>query len=191
IGIGSAALLMCSIYLLVAVSRQVRYLSDSEASLTRKSEQLDAALNNMSQGLTMFDDQQRLTVCNRQYAELYHLTPEQTKPGIPFQAILDARIASGDVPKDAERFVAGRLEQASRPALDASCTINKLRDGRIIAVTHQGMSGGGWVAVHQDITQQKRAEAELAHMARYDGLTGLANRTLFLDQANAALLGTR
>jgi len=190
IGIGSAALLMCSIYLLVAVSRQVRCLSDSEASLTRKSEQLDAALNNMSQGLTMFDEHHRLTVCNRQYAELYHLMPEQTKPGTPFEAILEARIASGNVPEDIDAFVAGRLEQASRPAPDASCTINMLRDGRIIAVTHQGMNGGGWVAVHQDITLQKRAEVELAHMARYDGLTGLANRTLFMNQANAAL-GTR
>ena len=46
------------------------------------------------------------------------------------------------------------------------------------------MDNGGWVAVHQDITAQKRAEAELAHMARYDALTGLANRALFLEKVN-------
>ena len=49
------------------------------------------------------------------------------------------------------------------------------------------MANGGWVAVHQDITAQKRVEAELAHMARYDALTGLANRALFLEKVNEAL----
>ena len=67
IGFGSAAFLLCSIYLLLAVTRQVRWLSNSQASLAQKSQQLDAALNNMSQGLCMFDGQQRLMVCNRQY----------------------------------------------------------------------------------------------------------------------------
>ncbi len=189
IGIGSAALLLCSIYLLIAVTRQVRSLSNSEASLAQKSQQLDAALNNMSQALTMFDAQQRLIVCNRQYAELYGLTAEQTRPGTPFHSILEARIAGGNVPEDVESFVAGRLEAADRP--EASCTINTLRDGRIISVAHQSMDSGGWVAVHQDITAQKRAEAELARMARYDVLTGLANRALFMEQADVGLVRMR
>ena len=53
------------------------------------------------------------------------------------------------------------------------------------------MAIGGWVAIHQDITSQKRAEAELAHMARYDALTGLANRALFMEKANEALARMR
>ena len=65
--------------------------------------------------------------------------------------------------------------------------IDHLRDGRVIAINHQRMDDGGWVAVHQDITAQKRVEAELAHMARYDALTGLANRALFLEKVNEAL----
>ena len=65
--------------------------------------------------------------------------------------------------------------------------IDHLRDGRVIAINHQRMDNGGWVAVHQDITAQKRVEAELAHMARYDALTGLANRALFLEKVNEAL----
>jgi diguanylate cyclase (GGDEF)-like protein len=184
IGLGSTALLLCSIYLLIAVTRQVRFLSNSEASLAQKSQQLDAALNNMSQGLTMFDAEHQLIVCNRQYAELYGLTAEQTEPGTPFHSILAARVAAGNVPEDVESFVAERLAVATRP--DPSCTINKLRDGRIMSVTHQSMRDGGWVAVHQDITAQKRAEEELARMARYDGLTGLANRALFMEKAAAA-----
>src|SRR4029077_19113116 len=36
-----------------------------------------------------------------------------------------------------------------------------------------------WVAIHQDVTQRRRAEAQIAFMASHDALTGLANRTLF------------
>ncbi len=100
IGFGSAALLVCSIYLLLSVTRQVRRLSNSESSLTQKSRQLDAALNNMSQGLSMFDGQSRLIICNRQYNEIYKLTPEQTKPGMSIQDIITSRVMAGQVPED-------------------------------------------------------------------------------------------
>src|SRR5580704_18015234 len=78
---------------------------------------------------------------------------------------------------------------ACRPS--SSLTINELRDGRTICVTHQTMNCRGWVAIHQDITLQKRIEADLARMARYDDLTGLANRALFMETANQALVRMR
>jgi diguanylate cyclase (GGDEF)-like protein/PAS domain S-box-containing protein len=188
IGLGSAALLLCSLYLLIAITRQVRFLSSSEASLTQKSQQLDAALNNMPQGLVMFDGEQRLLVCNRHYAEMYGLTPEQTRPGTGLRAILEAREARGNTPLG-RSFVADRL---ARVALHESyCTIDEARDGRIFSVSHQLTNNDGWVAIHQDITAQKRVEAELAHMARYDPLTGLANRAVFLARTNEALARAR
>ena len=88
IGLGSAIFLLLSVYLLRAMSRQVRLLSNSEASLAQKSQQLDAALNNMSQGVSMFDGRQRLIISNTQLAKIYRLTSEQTKPGTSFRAIL-------------------------------------------------------------------------------------------------------
>ncbi len=184
IGLGSSALLLCSLYLLIAVTRQVRRLSESESSLMQKSQQLDAALNNMSQGLCMFDAQQRLVVYNKRYTEMYGLAPEQAKPGTPLRAILEARVARGSSP-EAEPYVAGRLKLVSQN--ESYCTIDRLHDGRIIAITHQPMSNGGWVALHQDITAQKRVEAELAYMARYDALTGLANRAVFLEKMTDAV----
>ena len=188
IGTGSAVLLICSIYFLVAATRQVRRLTTSEASLVQKSRQLDTALNNMSQGLCMFDGRLRLVVCNTQYAEMYGLTPEQTKPGTPLCAILEARAAADNVPEDVQGFVARSLQ---RVAQADSRIIDTLRDGRIVSVTHQSMNDGGWVEIHQDITSQKRAEAKLAHMAQYDLLTGLANRALFMARTNEALARMR
>jgi diguanylate cyclase (GGDEF)-like protein len=187
IGLGSAALLLCSIYLLIAITRQVRFLSKSEASLLRTSQQLDAALNNMAHGISMFDKQQRLVVCNKQYAALYNLSADQVEPGTPARAILEARVAAGASPAP-RSYTADRIKQMS--AGKNYSIIDYLRDGRVIAINHQRMSDGGWVAVHHDITAQKRVEAELAHMARYDALTGLANRALFLEKINESLART-
>ncbi len=189
IGLGSAIFLLFSIYLLRAITRQVRLLSNSEASLAQKSQQLDAALNNMSQGVAMFDGRQRLIISNTQLAKIYRLTPEQTKPGTPFRVILDARAAVGSVPGDVRNFVADSLDQVSRVGLSHS--YYELRDGRTVSVSLQGMDGGGWVSIHQDITAQKRIEAELEHLACHDALTGLANRSLFTEKANAALARMR
>jgi diguanylate cyclase (GGDEF)-like protein len=184
VGLGSAALLLCSIYLLIAITRQVRSLSRSEASLLQTSQQLDAALNNMAHGISMFDSQKRLVVVNKQYAAMYNLDPELLKPGTPARDILEARVASGASPAS-RSYAADRVKDMSVGKDYA--IIDYLRDGRVIAINHQRMENGGWVAVHQDITAQKRVEAELAHMARYDALTGLANRALFLEKVNEAL----
>jgi diguanylate cyclase (GGDEF)-like protein len=184
IGLGSAALLLCSIYLLIAITRQFRHLSKSESSLQRTSQQLDAALNNMAHGISMFDRQQRLVVCNKQYAAMYNLTLDQLKPGTLARSILDARVAAGASPSS-KNYAANRIVDMS-VGHDYSI-VDHLRDGRVIAINHQRMDNGGWVAVHQDITAQKRVEAELAHMARYDALTGLANRALFLEKVEEAL----
>lgn len=188
IGIGSAVLLLCSIYLLIAITRQMRTLSESEASLQQTSRQLDAALNNMAQGLSMFDRDKRLVVANKQYAALYHLDPALLKPGTPAADILSARAAIRACPATHD-YVNERMTAMSTG--EDYSIIDHLQDGRVVAITHQRMDDGGWVSVHQDITAQKRAEAELAHMARYDALTGLANRALFLEKTNDALARMR
>jgi diguanylate cyclase (GGDEF)-like protein len=187
IAIGSAIFLLCSIYLLIAFTRQLRCLSASEAALMQKSQQLDAALNNMSQGLSMFDEHQRLVVCNKQYAAMYNLAADQLKPGSSLRAILEARAAIGIYPS--EDYIVDRIDRLSLGT--SFCTVDNLNDGRVVSITHQRMENGGWVAIHQDITSQKRIEAELARMARYDALTDLANRTLFLENVNQALARMR
>ncbi len=136
----------------------------------------------------MFDNDQRLVVCNKRYTEMYGLPPEQMTPGTPLRAILEDRSARGCSP-ERQDFVASSLQRA---ALEESyCTVDELPDGRILSISHQLMSNGGWVAIHQDITTQKRVEAELAHMARYDPLTGLANRAVFLEEMDKALARAR
>ena len=118
--------------------------------------QLDAALENMSQGLCMFDAKQRLIVCNKRYAELYELPDDLRKPGTPLRAILERHIAVGKVQEDPENFIMRRLSEASNNK--SYQIINRLRDGRLVSVVHRPMADGGWVATHEDVTEAKARE---------------------------------
>jgi diguanylate cyclase (GGDEF)-like protein len=187
--VGSSIFLIFSFYLLGAITRQVRSLSDSKASLAQKSQQLDAAVSNMSQGLTMFDGHQRLLVFNEQFMHVYGLASEQIRLGMTFRDILEARAAIGAVPLDIDNFVKRSLEQVAKP--EPSDAVYTFRDGRSVSISLQRMPDGGWVSIHQDITEQKRIEAELEHQARYDALTGLANRLMLTEKVGEALARLR
>ena len=71
-----------------------------------------------------------------------------------------------------------------------SSRIDELADGQFVLLTRQPMEGGGWLSIIEDITERRRTEAEIIHLARHDVLTGLANRAEFnarLDEASKRL----
>jgi diguanylate cyclase (GGDEF)-like protein/PAS domain S-box-containing protein len=118
--------------------------------------QLDAALENMSQGLCMFDATQRLIVCNKRYADLYELNEQQTRPGTTLRAILQHWIATDNAPDDHESYINDRIKEVlgNKPHQ----ITNKLRDGRYISIIQRPMADGGWVATHEDVTEAKHRE---------------------------------
>jgi len=120
---------------------------------------LDGALNNMNQGLCMFDADNHLVVWNERYVSMYRIDPKRIWLGCGIRDLLDARIAAGTFPLDPARYEADlRAALKERKAF----TLNiELQDGRVIAVVNQPMQSGGWVATHEDITERKRAEREL------------------------------
>lgn len=154
----------------------------SRQQLIAEKLRLHSAIANMPHGVCMFGPDKRLVVANDLYSTMYGLSPDQAKPGTTLDAILRARVAIGSSPKDADTYIANRLEEAflSEPGY----IINELRDGRIIAISRRPMPDGGSVAIHQDITAQKRAEEKIRHLAHYDALTDLANRVLFLAEVD-------
>jgi diguanylate cyclase (GGDEF)-like protein len=155
-------------------------LDRHKAELVEQNMRFDAALGNMSMGLCMFDKDQRLVVCNSHYIEMYGLDPELAKPGTHFREIIEARIKNGlwvgDKPED---YLSERLSSAHE--MQRNTKVQELSDGRIIAVMHEPMPQGGWVATHEDITQLRRIEAQMQHMARHDALTDLPNRAELRD----------
>jgi PAS domain-containing protein len=132
-----------------------------------------AALNNMVQGLAMFDAEHRLILCNRRYAEIYELSPEQVKLGTTLQEIIEHRLGNGlQSEKSSQEIVDSMLCRCDDG--DFGQFLNQLGDGRCVAVTVQRMASGGTVTTHHDITEHRRSEAKIAHMAVHDTLTGSA-----------------
>jgi diguanylate cyclase (GGDEF)-like protein/PAS domain S-box-containing protein len=125
--------------------------------MEQQNEQLDAALNNMTHGLVMFDAQQRLVVCNARYAEMYRFTPEQIAPGTTVRQLLEYRLANGCHKKNVDRahFVDDLVAEFNNRSTD----IHELADGRIINVRRQAAASGGWVVTHEDITERHQLTA--------------------------------
>jgi diguanylate cyclase (GGDEF)-like protein len=157
-------------------------LLQKKAELERLNLQLDAAINNMPLGLSMFDAQARLLVCNRQFAEMYALPDELTRPGTVHCALWDYREKQGG-----KHYPSGSASFTPDAGYPETMTIEFGND-RIVSVATQPLKGGGWVALDEDITQRRRQEREITHLARHDALTNLANRSLFREQLQQALL---
>ena len=166
------------------VQERTAALREREKELQAQNLRFDAALENMPHGLCMFDRNRRLIVCNERYGEMYGLAPDQTKPGATLLSILEARVAAGQCPEDARGYIEKRLAEVR--IREPYYVENAMRDGRTFAVNHRPMPDGGWVAIHQDITAQKRAETQITYMARHDGLTGIANRAVLLEKMEDA-----
>src|SRR5262249_54434219 len=169
--------------------RQNKRLSEHEEKLEEQNKLFDAALNNMSQGLCMFDAESRLVVCNQRYIGMYGLAPDQVQPGILLPDLLERRKTAGNFAGDRERFCAGLLAKSAQGKTTSQ--IIEAGDGRIIALINQPMSGGGWVATHEDITERAKAEAKIRHMARHDALTNLPNRVAFHEEMGHAFTRVR
>jgi diguanylate cyclase (GGDEF)-like protein len=151
--------------------------------MSRKDEQLlQTVLNNMSQGVLMFDSQTRLIFCNQRYIELYGLSPDIVKPGCLLRDLLRHRIERGNFSGDPDEYVA-RLADGIAEGKTFNHIVN-LPDGRAFSVVNKPVAGGGWLATHEDVTERQRSEERIAHMARHDALTDLPNRVLLLEQLN-------
>jgi diguanylate cyclase (GGDEF)-like protein len=178
---------------LAALDQSDRLLNAKQAELQAQKEELErqnlrfaAALSNMSQGLCMFDASHRLVVCNDRYMQMYGLPPELGVPGTTLTEILEHRIATGvhggKTPEDYIRESLGIVADRT-----AATRIVELNDGRSITVAHRPTPDGGWLSTHEDLTEYRRIEAQIMHMARHDALTGLPNRVLLRERLEAAL----
>jgi diguanylate cyclase (GGDEF)-like protein/PAS domain S-box-containing protein len=165
------------------VGQMVRAIASYRDNLQIQNLRFDAALNNMAHGLAMFDAEKCLVVANKRYAAMYGLSAEDIKPGTPLRQILDVRIKNGVYARMTDNDVRERLTPTTTPWT----RVEELSDGRSIVVSGQPMPSGGWVTTHEDITERRRAEAKISHLARHDLLTNLPNRVLFREHLEDAV----
>ncbi len=166
--------------------RDEEALFEQATELARTNLRFDTALSHMTQGLSMFDEHKRLVVWNHRYAELYQVPAELLAVGTPLEAIVTDRILRGVLKGDAgAAAVKARVPELIALPADPQ-RVDELADGRFVLLTRQPMQGGGWLSIVEDITERRRAEAEIVHLARHDVLTGLANRAQFNEKLEEA-----
>ncbi len=147
-------------------------------------QRLDTAINNMSQGLLLYDSAERLVVCNERYISMYGLSPDIVKPGLSFRDLLLYRKKIGSFKGDVEVFISN----VRRNVAIGKTTRNTFEtgEGRLIQIVNQPLKNG-WLATHDDITERMRSEEQIRHLAHYDALTDLPNRALFHERLRQEL----
>ena len=160
-------------------------LRSAQALEREHSEQFQAALANMSQGLCMFGADGRLIVTNRRFQDIFQIPAGSVAIGLPMIDVLE------------RSPLFRRFGETSNAALDELLALASLRgsavltyelaNGRIVTITHEPMPGGGFVDTFTDVTEQRVAEARIAHMALHDPLTDLPNWLLFRERLESAL----
>lgn len=146
----------------------------------------DTALNNMPHGLAMFDADGRLAVSNARLIELLRLDPEIGRRGANVDDIVAECALRGVFPAAQTATLSMAFHRRLKGMLVDDLFIDTQTE-RTLALKFQGMDSGGSVVVVEDVTERRNAEARISHLARYDALTGMPNRTMFRDQIEARL----
>ncbi|MCP1845583.1 diguanylate cyclase (GGDEF)-like protein [Bradyrhizobium sp. USDA 4524] len=170
----------------IVIYSDITALKSQEAALHATNLRLDAALKNMSQGLCLYDGESRLQVVNPRFCEIYDISPELVQPGTTFENILALSGAAGT---QGDQAAADLDAERARVLVqhEAGKCLQQLRDGRIISIVRRPTSDGGWLMTCEDVTEQRRAESQVAFMARHDALTKLPNRILFGERIEQAI----
>jgi len=185
--IAAAALsaLVIAITLFLIVRKLSAQHRNSERRLALEKERLDTAINNMAQGLLLYDRDDRIVLLNQRYLEMFHLSPEIVKPGMHFRELIAYRKSVGSFKGDVDAFCHNIMRHVKLNKV--SHNVVETDDGRLIETMVQPLTNGGWVVTQEDVTERRSAERQIAHLAHYDALTDLPNRVLFRERLEREL----
>jgi PAS domain-containing protein len=138
-----------------------RQLQEQQEALRLRNAQFEALLQHIPQALCFFDKSHRLIACNTHYIEMCGFQPGDVFPGIALRKLIDLRQQAGTLPAgmSAEQFLARRRAIVAQNR--AYETVDELANGRIWQIHYRPMPDGGWVATHDDVTEQLRLHTEL------------------------------
>jgi diguanylate cyclase (GGDEF)-like protein/PAS domain S-box-containing protein len=142
---------------LAAESRDV--VSDDRDAMNAalRAERYQTAFDAIALGVCLFDDEDRMILSNRRFAEIYRIAPKQIRPGATLREIVELRIAAGTWGTAAEDYVSFCV--SNHCSNESIVWTTELRDGRLVQMRRQPLPCGGCVVTHEDITELKAARA--------------------------------
>ncbi|MEW9616413.1 EAL domain-containing protein [Shinella sp. S4-D37] len=165
--------------------------ADRLAEVTKN---LDLALENMSQGLCLFDKDERLLLANKRYSELFGFPEGRIRPGMTLREIVDQGVADVFVDPEVWKPRARDMYARRRAAIlanDGGVIVEKLSNGISVQLRYRTLPDGAWVATYEDISERLRSEEQISFLARHDSLTGLPNRASFNNRLETDLDSAR
>jgi diguanylate cyclase (GGDEF)-like protein len=153
--------------------------------LSVQHQRLGIAVNNMTQSLLLFDSSHRLIICNQRYIEMFRLSPELVRPGCSLRDLIAYRKNIGSFSGDIDEYCASVLRNVALGKVTLNVVENP--DGRSIQIVNQPLADGGWVTTLEDVTERKRVDERITHLAHFDALTDLPNRVLFQERLEGAM----
>lgn len=151
-------------------------------------QRFEHAIATMPQGICLYDAQDRLQLVNEQFCRIYNQPMSRLRLGMTLYEVLSDSCAIGNYPGRSVDDIYS-VRKAFIDKREKGTFLQELGDGRLIAIYHQPLGDGGWVCTYEDITERRRAEAQVEFLAHHDGLTRLPNRRLFNMRLDAALKG--
>ncbi|HZE52959.1 MAG TPA: EAL domain-containing protein [Bradyrhizobium sp.] len=154
---GLSVLVIAGLLFLI-VQRMTRQHQESQHRLEQEKHRLDTALNNMTQGLVLYDASARVVVCNQRYIDMYGLSTDIVKPGTYFYDIVRRRKETGSFKGSVDEFCSTVLGNVAQGKVTKS--ILESADGRAVRIVNRPLPQGGWVATMEDITEHRLLEQE-------------------------------
>jgi PAS domain-containing protein len=151
-----SALAIASILFLI-VRQLTRQNREAQQRLEAEKQRLDTALNNMTQGLVLYDASARIVLCNQRYLDMYGLSTDVVKPGCHFYDLIRHRQETGSFDDDVEEFCSAIMRNVAEGKITQTPTESA---GRSYVIVNKPLEQGGWVATIEDITERRNLEQE-------------------------------
>ena len=141
LGAGGLAALTVAVMILLIVRQLSKGHKLSNQMLELEKQRLDMAINNMSQGLLLFDSSERMVVCNRRYIEMYGLSTNVATPGCTLRDLLCHRKETGSFTGDVDEYYSTLMRKLTQG--ESYECFAETADGRLIRIANQPLRDGG------------------------------------------------